>query len=144
LQSVEHFKADLAIIQHTGKFPDRPIANRLLYEYAAVLCILNAFDLVTSWLAFGVGAVEANSLVAPIISAGWGYAIVIKACAIVVILLACLAAYYYQRDYMQKELNQMRWGIRLTLTVIVILSMVVVVHNLFVFWQGFAYLSGWF
>jgi hypothetical protein len=100
--------------------------------------------LVTTWLAFGVGAVEGNSLVAPIIAAGWGYAIIAKAFAIALILLACLAAYYYHRQRGQRELNQMRWGIRLTLTVIVILSMVVVFNNLFVFWQGFAYQIGWF
>lgn len=113
--------------------------NRKLYEYAAVLCILHALDIVTTWLAFGVGAVEANSFLAPVISAGWAYAIAIKACAVAVSLLACLTAYYYQRDYVRKEINQMRWAIRITLTVIVIFSMVVVVNNLFVFWRGFAY-----
>jgi Domain of unknown function (DUF5658) len=144
VQSFEQFKADLAIIQQTHRFPNRPIVNRMLYEYAVVLCILHGFDLVTTWLAFRVGAIEANALIAPVLSAGWAYAIIVKACAIAVSLLACLTAYYYQRDYVQKEVNQMRWAIRITLTVIVIFSMVVVVHNLVVFWRGFTYLYGWF
>ena len=144
MERVEQFKADLAIIQRTHRFPDRPIMNRLLYEYAVVLCVLHGFDLVTTWLAFRVGAIEANALIAPVLLVGWAYAIVVKACAIAVTLLACLTVYYYQRDIVRKEINQMRWAIRITLTVIVIFSMVVVVHNLVVFWRGFAYLFGWF
>jgi hypothetical protein len=144
VQKVEQFRADLTIIQRTHRFPDRPITNGKLYAYAAVLCILHAFDIITTWLAFKVGAVEANILVAPVISAGWAYAIILKACAIAFVLLFCLTVYYYQRDFVRREVNQMRWAIRITLIVIVILSMVVVVHNLFVFWQGIAYLFGWF
>lgn len=59
-------------MQHTLRLRTPVELERLRFIAAAGLIVLNIFDLAVTRIALAAGAAEANPLMAPIVTSGWG------------------------------------------------------------------------